>query len=842
MLQSEITPVSPRRTRWIVAVSLLLLIVLTALLLPLINLNRYHRDIADSLSRSLGHPVHLGAVNLQLLPLPGLAIQDLTVEEDPSFGAEPLLRAPTVTVYLRLSSLWRARLEISRIHLDQASVNLVRNDQGRWNFSSLLLQAQRTTTAPTAQRRAGSTLRFPYIEFTGARINFKRGYEKRALSFLNADASVWLEDPSRWRIRFEAQPARTDLDLDLEDTGTIRLEGSLTRAASLDQIPLNLHAEWSGAQMGQVSRLMLGKDSGWRGDLRLEADLTGNLNDLQMRSRLRVADAHHIEFTPLNQFDIDARCQAAWHHAQESIDNLTCLWPTGDGHLLLTGSIHTLTNPQPDLDLEINHTPVAFAVNLLGLLRPNAPAALNATGTINGDFHWQTTSFTGHAIADAATFNLNGAEQPVRFTELRFTTPDIEPAVPSTSRKKHTRRQAPRQTMPAAKTILLQPATFLAGAPAPLQLSGQFSRAGFSLHLAGEGSIARLQPLARSIGAFATLTALAPQGTAQTDITLSGPWVIPVNADASTTGITVQGSARLQHAQAKPGWLPEPVEIADATIQFSNGTITWANASASVNGIEAKGSASYPLQCDNPQDCPAQVNLELPTLDLATLQSSILGAGRHGELLEAILSRVESPTPPWPAIKANVHVQTLTLNDLHLSNAVAALAIRDHRLDVLSLDAAALGGSTHITGSVEAAGGGPGYALDLAWTGIKLPEASALFREKWGAGSIDGHAALKLQGYANLATTVTGNFTWTLHGDWNGNALLAPAKKKSKPQPWQAEGSIADQTLTLEKGPGQGTIGFDRSLNLTWTPTAAHIVGTVAHPVPAAAVKPAGHP
>ncbi|MGB7189371.1 MAG: AsmA family protein, partial [Acidobacteriaceae bacterium] len=223
------------------------IVILAAILVPLINLGRYHRTISESLARALGHRVSLGSVNLTLFPLPGLVIHDLVVEEDPAFGAEPLLRAPSVTVYPRLSSLWRERLEISRIDLDNASVNLVRDEGGRWNFSSLLLQASRTATAPTAQRRPSATPRFPYIEFSGARINFKEGEEKKALSFLNADASVWLADPNQWRIRFEAQPARTDLDLDLEDMGTVKLDGSVTRAATLEQLPVKLHAEWTGA-------------------------------------------------------------------------------------------------------------------------------------------------------------------------------------------------------------------------------------------------------------------------------------------------------------------------------------------------------------------------------------------------------------------------------------------------------------------------------------------------------------------------------------------------------------------------------------------------------------------
>src|SRR5271155_1095770 len=106
------------RLRWIV-LALVLVFLAAAVILPLINISRYHRTIAESLSHSIGRPVHLGSVQLQLLPRPGLAITDFVVEEDPGFGAEPILRAPSVTVSLRITSLWRGRLEVARIAFDE---------------------------------------------------------------------------------------------------------------------------------------------------------------------------------------------------------------------------------------------------------------------------------------------------------------------------------------------------------------------------------------------------------------------------------------------------------------------------------------------------------------------------------------------------------------------------------------------------------------------------------------------------------------------------------------------------------------------------------------------------
>ena len=842
----QIDPGHKRRTRWIIA-GLVLLLILNGFLLPLINLRSYHRTVADSLSRSLGHTVHLGSVHLAVFPLPGLSIQDLVVEEDPAFGAEPLLRAPSVTVFLRLSSLWRERLEISRIDLDDASVNIARDPSGRWNFSSLLLQASRTTTAPTAQRRPSTAPRFPYIEFSNARINFKEGPEKKALSFLNVDASVWLADPNHWSIRLKAQPARTDLDLDLADAGTIRLEGSLTRAASLDQLPVDLHAEWSGAQLGQVSRLMLGSDSGWRGDLRVDTDITGDIQNLVLSSRLRVSDAHRLEFTPINQLDVDARCQATWHRSEHLLDNLTCLWPTGDGHLLLTGTVQNLEHPQPRLNLEINHTPVAFAVSLLSLLRSSLPTTLDASGTINGQFSWgpQTTAaisgqsatprniLTGHAVADTVTIRMSGMDHPVTFAALRFATPsDLVPSAPDPASHHRPKPEPPSALGP--NTILLEPATFSAGTPAPMQVSAQFSRSGFGLHFTGESTLARLQPIARDLAQLHALQILALKGTAQVDLTFAGPWIPPIDTETGANiPAQIDGWARLQHAQVKPDFIPDPIEIATATTQFGGGSIIWINASVSVDGIEAKGSVSYPANCDNPAGCPAKLNLNVPTLDAAALQSALLGAGHHGELVQAILSTVESPAPPWPALNGAIHAGTLSIGTLKLSDANATIVVEKNRLNIVALDAAALGGSAHIAGSIEPASDGPKYALNCTWTGVKLVQVADLFHEKWGPGSINGDLNLKLYGYSDLAATATGDFHWTVNGNWGGiwtvpaspiipgpGPLLPVDSQVTTPEVpsrWTAAGTISNQTLVITKGPAQGTITFDRKLDLDWT-------------------------
>ena len=191
----------------------ILAVLLLIFLPPLINIGRYQRTIATSISRSLGRPVHLDRVSLTLLPLPGFTIENLVVGEDPAFGSEPIIRANSVHATVRISSLWRRHVEFSTISFSNPSVNLVHNAKGQWNIEGILLQASRIDTAPTAQRHAGPAPRFPYIEASGARLNFKQEQEKLPFSLVDADFALWLPDPHQWHLRLRSHPTRTDLNV-----------------------------------------------------------------------------------------------------------------------------------------------------------------------------------------------------------------------------------------------------------------------------------------------------------------------------------------------------------------------------------------------------------------------------------------------------------------------------------------------------------------------------------------------------------------------------------------------------------------------------------------------------
>src|SRR6202789_177300 len=325
-----------------------LVVLLLALLPPLISVNRYQKRIANSISNSLSRPVHLDKVSLNLLPLPGFTLENFVVDEDPAFGSEPVIRADSVRVTLRFSSLWFRRVEFSTISFTNPSVNLVHLSNGKWNLESILLHAAQIDAAPTAQKQSGAAPRFPYIEATGARLNLKLDREKTPISLTDADFALWLPDPQQWHLRIQARPARTDTNV--TDTGTLQLEGTLGRAASLDQVPISLHGEWRNAPLGQASIVLSGRDVGLRGEMTLSANAQRTISDSAIQTPLQLTNARRADFVPTQILAIDLQCLGVAASDFHSFQDIHCSWPPAGSSdpptLAISGAIPDIRTPK----------------------------------------------------------------------------------------------------------------------------------------------------------------------------------------------------------------------------------------------------------------------------------------------------------------------------------------------------------------------------------------------------------------------------------------------------------------------------------------------------------------
>jgi len=390
-----------RRRLILIAIVILVLLAL-ALTPPLLSVERFRHRIAASISQSIGRPVHVDKVSFHLLPMPGITLENLVVSEDPAFGNEPVIRANEVEATLRISSLWRHQIEIStiRFKVDEngsgASLNIVRNAQGRWNLQDIFTQAAHANTAPTDQRKAGPAPRFPYIEATGARVNLKLGNEKMPFSLTDADFALWLPEPQQWHIRLLAHPARTDTNA--TDTGEVRLEGTLGRASTLAAIPLNLTLSWAHAQMGETTRLLTGDDQGWRGTLEAGAALIGQVGAARLTTTLHVTELRRADFVPANPLDVSTHCAAAANIALLTLTDATCTIPTGAAQpIAVSAPAVDLQQPRKAAaTIAFNQMPLNWALAWARLFTQRVPPDTEATGTLDGQLAWADGSGSAH--------------------------------------------------------------------------------------------------------------------------------------------------------------------------------------------------------------------------------------------------------------------------------------------------------------------------------------------------------------------------------------------------------------------------------------------------------------
>jgi hypothetical protein len=549
---------SPRGLRRLLYLACAALAVfLLVLLPPYISVNRYQRRIATSISDSLGRPVHLDKVTLNLLPMPGFTFENFVVDEDPAFGSEPTIRANSVRATLRLSSLWTKRVEFSTISFDEPSVNLVHTTAGKWNIQSILLHAAHIDAAPTAQKRAGPSPRFPYIEATGARLNLKLGQEKMPISLTEADFALWLPEPQEWHLRLQAHPVRTDTNV--SDTGTIALEGTLGRAASLSQVPINLNAEWSNAQLGEASRVLLGRDAGLRGVMTLSASAQGTVGNNTLQTRLRLTDARRADFIPQRTLTVDMQCLATATSNFFAFQNLRCDWPptasSGAPKLAITGDLPYIRRPSSaTLNVVVPGLPAATLLEWLHVASPRVPDDIAATGSLAGTISYQpdspataaTLGWTGELLMTHPTLiNPRAGSSSLVVGDVTFTSTAPEP--PPTQNAKH--RAAPP---PAPTSFLLEPASLALGGKDPAILDGHFDSTGYALHLAGMASTARMLALAAALPPFGDgLAAVLPTNRAagpfRVDLTVTRSWGKPQTWTDATTHPTTPHTQRKPH-------------------------------------------------------------------------------------------------------------------------------------------------------------------------------------------------------------------------------------------------------------------------------------------------------
>jgi hypothetical protein len=388
-----------------------------------------------------------------------------------------------------------------------------------------LLQASRIPAAPTGQVRAGSAPRFPYIEATGARLNLKEGSEKTPYSLTDAEFALWLPNPEQWRLRLQGHPSRTDTSI--TDPGTVRLEATLGRAASLSDVPLELEGSWRNAPLGQATEIVFGRDAGWRGVLELETSIRGTVGKSVVDARLRVNDARREDFVPEEPLAVDLECRGQATNLFHSFDAVRCSWPpggSGERKIEISGSIPDVRQWRSSMaEAGIAGIPASMVVGWWHVLSERVPEGVSASGTLSGSLNYDGTQRVGRWNGELTVAGAGLKSEKTALMQGDVTLRSVEqPVAPTRGRKSVV-------SAPVGSSFQLEPLSLDLGGREPATLSGQADGAGYTLHLTGMATKARLDALAKAVPQLGDgLEAVVPtdraSGPFRVDLTATRPW------------------------------------------------------------------------------------------------------------------------------------------------------------------------------------------------------------------------------------------------------------------------------------------------------------------------------
>lgn len=820
------------------------------------GVSRLKARIATSIGRAVARPVEIGSVHLRFLP-PGFDLKNLVIEEDPSFGAEPMLRAAEVTARVRLTSLLRGRLDVSRLELNEPSLNLVRRADGRWNLEELLEHTARTATAPTEKSKSEVRPGFPYIEASSGRINFKSGEEKKAYALLDADFALWQESENTWGVRLKAQPLRTDMNLN--DAGVLRMSGNWQRAPSLRETPLQFSMEWSGAPLGQLTKFISGNDKGWRGEARVDATLSGTPSALQVGADASIEDFHRYDISSIGGMKLQGHCEGRYSSVEQVTHQIFCSLPVGNGMITLHGDAGLPGGHRVDLSLELANVPMSAVAQLAQRAKNNLPADLMAAGGVQGDFIAREDGKS----QDGPKFEGQGE---ITDLQLQSASSNVDwpvgtvPFVLTSGKSRKTSREHPSDTLvDAANGLRLEygPFPVALGKPAPAQGRGWFGLSGYGVAIRGEGEISHALRLATLLGVPAIQANV--EGSAQIDLMAAGAWSSRVSEDASGfSAPQVSGKVELHNTRVSVRGMNEAVEIASAELLLSKDEARVDKLNARAGNARWTGVVSLPRGCGIPAACV--VNFSLNT-EQATFKGlhEWLRAPRSERRWYQVLASEPAPAALLRNLRASGKVSAgrLLIHNVVAKQVSAELDLQQGKLAISELRANVLGGKYLGSWQIDFAEGNPTYRGSGSWNSISLDEVAAAMHDGWISGIANGNYQLKATGAD--AATFWKSAEGTLQFDVQNGALPHIALTGDDPPlrigRWRGRAELREGKLEIDEGKLisgantyeiRGTASLAQALNFTLSGAAeAHaaapiygVTGTLSEPRVAQVAQP----
>ncbi|HEY4052724.1 MAG TPA: AsmA family protein [Terriglobales bacterium] len=741
-------------------------VLLLALFVVRPRAGRLRGRVAESIAQAVGRHVEIGSLHLRFFPRPGFSLDNLVVRDDPAFGAEPLLRAPDVTAWLRVGAILHGRIEIASLSLSNASLNLTRDNNGKWNIEDLVERTAHTSLAPTAAGRANEGPSFPYIEAAHARINFKEGAEKIHFALTDSEFALWQDSRDTWGMRLKAAPIRTDANL--TDTGVINVSGVWRRAANVKQTPVELAFEWKRGQIGQLSKLIYGVDKEWRGAVAVSGTAVGTPEKLKVAADGSLEDFRQRSVLGPGELRISVHCGAEFNLPSHEVSNLDCVAPAGAGFVEIKGGAagpQSEHSPFSSYDLWMlgSKVPAEALLNAARQTNTNFPDDLIASGELNGSVEISRNSA-------AAEIHMRGSGS---FRQLQFSAAEagseialgtVPFTVGSAASNDHARREngAARkksvEPTPLEEQVhaVIGPVNLAMGRPAALQVRAVVAAPGYEASVKGEAGVKKLLQLAQLLRVPAPV--VDADGTSTLDLAIKGGW----NAERSE----VRGTAQLHAVRAQIHGINGPLDIAGANLAIAEDAVRVSNLSADAAGAMWHGTLQIPRPCGSPDKCVFEFNIRTAELNAAAF-NALVNPTMAKKSWYKILAIGQSPQNYLLQARGNgkVEIEKLALGKAECSHLTADLKLDAGEVTLTNLQGDVLEGHGNGDWKADFSKKPPEYSGTGSLQGIDLAQVAGLMHDSWIKGNGAATYDLSANGWTlqDLLDSAEMKATFTIH-------------------------------------------------------------------------------
>lgn len=396
----------------------LAVVALGVIVLLMVDVNTYRDVIESRLKGQLGRDITLGEMSLGLIPL-RIEVADVHISEAPGFGEADFVSAERLAVRVGLLSLLRGNIEVASLDLERPVVELVRNRDGVWNFSTLSAAGGEGATEPS--EGTGST---GGREFALNRLSIRDG--QIAVTDLGEDMrTVYDHIDLTLRDYAPGQPFALDVAAELP-AGGLRLTGNGGPVATGDPMATPFSGTLVLDEAGvEALKAFLGAEifGDSAGFLSGETDLVNDAGALQATGHLELDDARFRSVEVGYPIVADYTLGASLDEGVYTIDDSTVR--LGDTPISLSGDIRTEPATRVDLHVAADQVSVSEVARLASAFGVAFAPGTDVTGLVSLDVDVEgppdALAFNGSIAGRDLRVSGSGAPQPVDIPSVDLT-------------------------------------------------------------------------------------------------------------------------------------------------------------------------------------------------------------------------------------------------------------------------------------------------------------------------------------------------------------------------------------------------------------------------------------